>query len=65
MTSALNSKILEIRKKKLMTNNVKIVAILRTSETLKRKSLKMKFPKKTSIVTSKLKTAKKKVSKRN
>jgi len=65
MRSALNFKILEIRKKKLMTNNVKTVAILKTFVTLKRKSLKMRFPKKTSLVTSKLKTAKKKVLKKN
>ena len=61
MRSALNFKILEIRKKKLMTSNVKTVVILRISVTLKRKFLKKKFPKKTSPVTKKSLIAKQKV----
>ena len=45
-----NSKILETRRKKLMTNNVKTVLNLRNLETLKRKFLKKKFQKKMFLV---------------
>ena len=56
-------KILEIRKKKHMTNNVKTVQNLRNLETLRRKFLKRRFLKKMSIGKDKSVKAKRMVSK--
>jgi hypothetical protein len=53
LKSVINFKILETRKKKLMISKMKTVKTPRHSEMLKRKFLKRRFQKKTSIVRQK------------